>query len=118
MGERCPQNLQNLVLRDYCLKKTYEYLLSGAEYAMHDSYLRLTQIIDKIPNIDGVLAYSLFQMPEIQKHRLKIYDSVINQNGELHFVLENLKISTNSEIEKAENIWLVKQTMPQCPTNF
>jgi sporadic carbohydrate cluster protein (TIGR04323 family) len=118
MGERCPQNIQNLVLRDYCKKINCEFLLSGTEYAINNSYLMLKQVIDEIPSINGVVLYSLFQMPEIQKNRLKIYDNVINQNGELHFVLENLKISTYSEIEKVENIWLIKQTMPKCPTNF
>ena len=51
MGERCPQNIQNLVLRDYCVKNSYEYLLSGTEYAMKDSYLMLNQVtpIEKMP---------------------------------------------------------------------
>jgi|TARA_B100000795_G_scaffold269508_1_gene259096 sporadic carbohydrate cluster protein (TIGR04323 family) len=118
MGERCPQNIQNLVLRDYCLKKSYEYLLSGAEYAMHDSYLMLKQIIDEIPNIDGVLAYSLFQMPENRKKRLDFYEKIIMKNGELHFALEDIVITSHNDINKAENIWLVKQAMPGCPSQL
>ena len=118
MGERCPQNIQNLVLRDYCLKKSYEYFLSGAEYAMHDSYLMLKQIIDEIPNIDGVLAYSLFQMPENRKKRLDFYEKIIMKNGELHFALEDIVITSHNDINKAENIWLVKQAMPGCPSQL
>ena len=60
MGERCPQNIQNLVLRDYCQKIDYEYLLSGTEYAMQNSYLMLQQVIDEIPSIDGIVFYSIF----------------------------------------------------------
>ena len=116
MGERCPQNIQNLVLRDYCQKINCEYLLSGTEYAMQNSYLMLQQVIDEIPDIDGIVCYSLFQMSEIQKHRLKIYENILDKNGEIHFVLENLKITTQSEIERVENIWLVRQTMPDCLT--
>ena len=67
MGERCPQNIQNLVLRDYCQKINCEYLLSGTEYAMQNSYLMLQQVIDEMPGIDGIVFYSLFQMPETQK---------------------------------------------------
>jgi len=114
MGERCPQNIQNLVLRDYCLKNSYEYLLSGAEYAMHNSYLMLNQVIDEIPNIDGVLAYSLFQMPEDRIKRLEVYEKIIMKNGELHFALEDIVIASNNDLDKAENIWLVKQIMPNC----
>lgn len=118
IGERCPQNIQNLVLRDYCLKKSYEYLLSGTEYAMKDSYLMLKQVIEEIPNIDGVLAYSLFQMPESQKKRLKFYEEIIKKNGELHFALEDIVITSNNDIDKAEKIWLVRQVMPHCPSQL
>ncbi|MBT6331950.1 MAG: sporadic carbohydrate cluster protein, LIC12192 family [Gammaproteobacteria bacterium] len=118
MGERCPQNIQNLVLRDYCLKKSYEYLLSGAEYAMKDSYLMLKQVIEEIPNIDGVLAYSLFQMPENRKKRLSFYEKIIKKNGEIHFALEDIVITSHNDIDKAENIWLVRQAMPNCPSQL
>ena len=118
MGERCPQNIQNLVLRDYCLKKSYEYLLSGTEYAMKDSYLMLKQVIEEIPNIDGVLAYSLFQMPESQKKKLKFYEKIIKKNGELHFALEDIVITSHNDIDKAEKIWLVRQGMPYCPSQL
>jgi sporadic carbohydrate cluster protein (TIGR04323 family) len=114
MGERCPQNVQNLVLRDYCLKNSYKYLLSGAEYAMPDSYLMLQQVIDEIPNIDGVLAYSIFQLPENQKKRLQFYEKIIMKKGEIHFALENIFITSHNDIDRAENIWLVRQVMPSC----
>ena len=74
----------------------------------------LQQVIDEIPSIDGIVLYSLFQMPETQKHRLQTYDNILDKNGEIHFALENLKITAQSEIERVENIWLVRQTMPDC----
>ena len=118
MNERCPQHIQNLVLRDYCQKMGYKYLLSGTEYAMNNSYLMLQQVIDEIPNVDGVVAYSLFQMPEIQKDRLQIYHNILDKSGEIHFVLESLKIEVSSEIERVENIWLVRQTLSNCITTI
>ena len=115
MGERCPQNIQNLVLRDYCVKNSYEYLLSGTEYAMKDSYLMLNQVIDEIPSIDGILAYSLFQMPKKRNNRLRFYKKIISKKGEIHFALENVIIASKTDIDKAENLWLVRQSMPFCP---
>ncbi len=114
MGENCHQSTQNLVLRDYCQRKNYKYLLSGTEYSINNSYLMLQQLVDEIPVINGIVAYSLFQMPENQEKRLQIINKILDRNGELHFALENLKISNNSEIDRVENIWLVRQTMPNC----
>jgi sporadic carbohydrate cluster protein (TIGR04323 family) len=114
MGERCHQSTQNLVLRDYCQKLNYQYLLSGTEYSIKGSYLTLQLLIDEIPIIDGIVAYSLFQMPESQKHRLKIYEHILEKKGELHFALEGLKVSVSSEIDRIENIWLIRQVIPTC----
>ena len=72
------------------------------------------QVIDEIPGIDGILAYSLFQMPENRNDRLKFYKKIISKNGEIHFALEGFVVSSNIDIEKVENIWLVKKTMPSC----
>ena len=42
MGERAPQHVQNIVIRDYCKKNQLSYLLSATEYAMAVSYTHLT----------------------------------------------------------------------------
>ena len=118
MGESCHQSTQNLVLRDYCERMNYNFLLSGTEYSIKNSYLMLQQLIDEIPEINGIVAYSLFQMPKNREKRLQIINKILDRNGELHFALENLKISVNSEIDRVENIWLVRQTMPKCITGL
>ena len=114
MGERCPQHIQNVVLRDYCKKVDSQYVLSGVEYAMNNSFLMLQQLIYEIPKIDGIVAYSLFQFPEIQDDRLIIYQKILKRKGEIHFAVEGLKITTNSEIDRVEDIWLVRQALPHC----
>ena len=40
------------------------------------------------------------------------------KNGELHFALEDIVITSHNDINKAENIWLVKQAMPGCPSQL
>jgi sporadic carbohydrate cluster protein (TIGR04323 family) len=114
MGERVPQYVQNLVLRDYCQKTNSRYLLSAAEYAMNNSFLVLNQILNELKTIDGIVAYSLFQLPEVRQHRMKIYSKIINLGSELHFAVEGLKINSKIDIERIEEIWLVKQTLPNC----
>ena len=44
MGERAPQHVQNIVIRDYCKKKTL-ILPSATEYGMEKSYLMLEKIL-------------------------------------------------------------------------
>jgi sporadic carbohydrate cluster protein (TIGR04323 family) len=114
MGERVPQHVQNLVLRDYCNKVNSRYLLSATEYAMDNSFLVLQQTLNELKEVNGIVAYSLFQMPVKQADRLKIYNKALKLKGELHFAVEGLKITCQSEIERIEAIWLVKQILPRC----
>ena len=114
MGERVPQHVQNLVLRDYCNKVNSRYLLSATEYAMDNSFLVLQQTLNELKEVNGIVAYSLFQMPVKQADRLKIYNKALKLKGELHFAVEGLKITCQSEIDKIEIVWLVKQALPKC----
>ena len=113
MGERAPQFIQNLAIRDYCNKNKYNFILSSVEYAMEDSSLILDEIIKKIKSIDGIAFYSLFQLPENELKRKYIYAKIIENKKSLHFILENLKLDSLNDISKIENIWLIKQTLPK-----
>ena len=73
MGERVPQHVQNIVIRDYCVKNKYDYLLSSTEYVFKNSSLMLNQVLKELKNIDGVVAYSLFQLPETNDERKNTY---------------------------------------------
>lgn len=114
MGERCHQSTQNLVIRDYCQKHNYKYLLSGTEYSIKNSFLMLQNLVNEMPIIDGIVAYSLFQMPENSNDRQDFYKTVIDNKGEIHFALENLKITNFSEIDRVEKIWKVQLTLKDC----
>jgi len=114
-GERVAQHVQNIILRDYCSKKEARYLLSGTEYAMKDSYLMLNELIFEIPRIDGIVLFSLFQLPEDRSLRKEVYKEVLIKSGELHFALEGISITNNEEANRVENIWMVRQTLPRCP---
>jgi len=40
------------------------------------------------------------------------------QEGELHFALEDLSIITSIDIKRIEDIWMVRQTLSECPTKI
>ena len=64
MGERVPQHVQNLVIRDYCERNQLQFLLSATEYAMPNCHLIFEQILIELSDLHGIVAYSLFQLPE------------------------------------------------------
>ena len=69
MGERVPQHIQNIVIRQYCQSMGLHFMLSSTEYSMKNSSLIFDQILDEIKNLHGVVAYSIFQLPEKQHAR-------------------------------------------------
>ena len=114
MEERVPQHVQNIIIRDYCSKKDIQYLLSATEYAMKNSTLMLRQLIRDLPSSDGIVAYSIFQMPEDDDERLSIFDSVLALKKEIHFAVEGLCLYDNQSRDHIENMWQVKKTLPNC----
>jgi len=114
MEERVPQHVQNIIIRDYCSKNNIQYLLSATEYAMENSNLILRQLVKDLPSIDGIVAYSIFQMPEDDDERHSIFNVVMSCKKEIHFAVEGLSVYDNDSYNHIENIWQVKKTLPNC----
>ena len=114
MGERVPQHVQNLVIRDYCERNQLQFLLSATEYAMPDCHLILEQVLDELPSIEGIAAYSLFQLPQEAALRQHVYQKILQQEKTLHFAVEGFNARTLSDCERVETLWRVRQTLPFC----
>jgi sporadic carbohydrate cluster protein (TIGR04323 family) len=114
MEERAPQHVQNIIIRDYCNKKNIHYLLSATEYAIEDSILILKQLINDLYLVDGIVAYSVFQMPEDDTERQNIFGKILSLNKEIHFAVEGLSLHNNDTFHQIESIWQVKKTIPDC----
>ena len=114
MGERVPQHVQNIVIRDYCSKKNLHYLLSATEYAMDNCSLILKQLINDLPSISGIVAYSIFQMPEDDTERQTVFNKILSSKKEIHFAVEGLSLYDNNSFDRIENIWQVRKTIPLC----
>ena len=118
LHERVPQNVQNLLIREFCKKEELFYNLSASEYAMSNCYKILYQLIHELKNLDGIVAYSVFQLPEENNKRNKILKEILKKKKFFYFALENLKVSKFSDIQKIENIWLIKKTLPYCLNKY
>ena len=114
-GQRVPQHVQNLVIRDYCKNRGMTYLLSGTEYAIPGSSMILKQILNSLEQLDGIILYSLFQLPENKSSYKNIYQHVLAQKKSLHFAVETLMLNEERDCHRLEDIWGVHQIMKNLP---
>ncbi len=79
MGERVPQHVQNIVIKDFCTKNNLNFLLSATEYSMKNSSYILSELITDLDNLHGIVAYSVFQLPEENKKRKEYLKKILNK---------------------------------------
>ena len=109
MGERVPQHVQNIVIKDFCKKNKLNFLLSATEYSMPNSFYILKDLVNNLDGIYGVVAYSLFQMPDDEMERVKMFKKIIKKKKKIFFACENLTLSNLDDINRLENIWSIKK---------
>ncbi len=108
-GDRVPQHVQNLVVRDYCRKHGHRFLLSATEYTMPACYMMLEEVIREAPSLEGVVLYSLFMLPERDKRRRDVCRRILAAGANLHGAVENVAIRSEGELERIENVWRVRR---------
>ena len=109
MGERAPQHVQNIVIKDFCKNNSLEYSLSVSEYKMENSFLILNDLLKKMRNIDGIVAYSLFQLPTDNNKRNRILKKIINKKKFICFAVEKITVSKIKDIKKINILWRIKK---------
>ena len=114
MGERAPQHVQNIIIRDFCEKNSLQYLLSVSEYRMKNSYSILEDVVSNMKYFDGIVAYSLFQLPPKQNKRNVILKKILKKKKFIFFAVEQLKVKNLKDINYINSIWKIKKTLPLC----
>ncbi len=109
LGERVPQSVQNLVIRDFCQKNSFNFLLSATEYAMENCHLMLNKTINDLHSCDGIVLYSMFQLPEDNDERKNSVLKIIDSSKILAFALENVIINSNNDFDKVDEVWRIKK---------
>jgi sporadic carbohydrate cluster protein (TIGR04323 family) len=110
LGVNYPQRIQNIVIRDYCNNNKFEFLLSAAEYSMKGSYFVLKDIIKELPVISGVVAFSIFQLPDSKSKRIDLLNIFIENKKSIHFALERFSVKSYKDMVKLNQIWQIKKT--------
>jgi sporadic carbohydrate cluster protein (TIGR04323 family) len=113
LGTFFPQRVQNIVIRDFCNINNLDYLLSSAEYSMNNSYFVFKEIIKSIKNIDGIVAFSIFQLPEDLKNRIKLLNLVINKKKHIFFALERISVKKKIDFKRVNEIWMIRKSIKE-----
>ena len=78
----------------------------------------LEQLVDQLDQYDGIVAYSLFQLPEEKYIRLGILSRVLASAKTMHFAVEGLVVSTSADLENVNVLWQIKKFEHMCPKEF
>ncbi|MDQ2105842.1 LIC12192 family sporadic carbohydrate cluster protein [Azospirillum isscasi] len=114
-GNRTPQHVQNLVIRDYALRNGLLFKLSATEHAMPHCYMMLEQVLDELPSLEGMIVYSLFMLPQRRERRLDVFRRVLDQGAALHTAVEGLLLAGPDDIGRLEDIRRIQEVMDRTP---
>jgi sporadic carbohydrate cluster protein (TIGR04323 family) len=114
-GEFETQKIQNLVVREACKYNSYDLQLSSVEYIMSDCYMILNSLIKNLKKYDGIVFFSLFQLPLSEKKRKIIYDKFLEKKKTILFANEKLELRNKNDILLCENIIKVAKMLKFTP---
>lgn len=103
-GYAIPVPVQSLVLRDYCERKKFTYVLPVNENKFEQSYLVLEGMIQNLADFQGVLMCSFHMLPVRSERRRGILEQILRQGCSVHFVLEGIVIETAEDIDNVEEL--------------
>ncbi len=106
--ERVPQHIQNIIIQDYCRKNNYTFHLSATEYRYFESTFILMELLEDITKYDGLVFYSLLQLPVNEKKRHLLYNKILKKNKTIHFAVEDLKIKNKIDKNEIEEVFKLK----------
>jgi len=115
-----PQNVQNFIIRNYCQKFGYTFLLSASEYKMPGCYMILEEVLSTIDTLEGIVLFSIFMLPVRKERRLHIYETILNAGSSLHGALEDVSIRCQADVQMVEDILMLNNIArtDQCMEQF
>ena len=119
-GSLNQQKVQNLVIRDACNKRGYDYKLSFTEYGIKDCFLNYNEMLIDIKKnkFDGIAFYSLAQLPEKKTLRTNLYNIIKTSKKKILFSLENILVENKKDIEKIEQLVKLKFFVKRSPKSI
>lgn len=96
-GNRVPQHIQNQIIKSYCDANDLKYVLSRAEYWINGSTdCQLWAALKE--GFKHIVFYSIWQLPEKEIVRKKVYEYCVENKISLHFETERMHSEASHEI--------------------
>ena len=113
-GTRYPHRVQNIMIREYAERNQFKYGLSDVETSIKDSCFMLLDVVGRHNTYEAIAFFSVYLLPMDRKIRTKVYQ-LVSRGIELHFVLEQQKITDLNAVDKIEDLLSVRHTLPNTP---
>ena len=84
-GSTLSSTLQNVVMRDFCIKNGFNFNISPSEFIFNNSYTQLNSLLNS-KSILGVVMCSIFMLPKNIEERLKLYKLANKNKKKMYFV--------------------------------
>lgn len=108
-GNIIPQSLQNLKIRDYANSKKLGFKLSITEHKTKNGFFALNDLKEKINELDGIIFFSIYQLPKNKKLRKGYLEYFIKKKKKLFFAFEDLKVKSIKDINEIELIFSISK---------
>lgn len=108
-GDRVPQHVQNLVVRDYCQRNGFAYLLSATEYAMPSCYIMLHELLREAERVEGFVLYSMFMLPMKRERRDTFCRAIFQAGASIHGAVENQEINSEDGLHELGYLFELKK---------
>ena len=109
-------NYEFLIHLHYCHKNKFHFKLSTNELFFQNSDASLHSLLHEAEDLDGILMCSIYMLPHEKKTRDLIFKKLINQNCQLHFILENIVIKKHQDIIFVNDILQLKKFIKGSPS--
>lgn len=102
-----PQKVQNLVIRDYCIRNNFNLILSATEYRSKNSFLMLDSLCNKKKKYNAVVIYSISMLIEMRKYWV-LLERFLKKEINVYFALEEIVIRKKKDIDDLKKIFFIK----------
>ena len=109
LGQRIPQRVQNIVVREYATAIGVSVSFPSVEYSFAGSTAILNSLIDTCNIGEMIIFYSITQMPENESNRQDFYEIVNAERLKIHFALESIEMSNKSSFLFVEDLLTIKR---------
>lgn len=107
---RIPVPQQNILIRDFAKKNNFNFKLSTNEFYFKNCYMQLSRLVEICisERIFGLVMLSYFMLPQNLLELKNILNKLLNNNVNIYFIIENIKIENKAQLKNFFKIIILK----------